>query len=717
MQPLNIFLPLLLFSTLFCGVALSQRTDDHPCTLTYFDSLGNEVIVDCPIEFPNINCFQPGLYRKVAVKFTNGTAYYLKFNFDSGTIGLRNENSQETEYYQVENGELIVPPIAFGQSYSIVVTNNCEDSYNVALLESIEDINNNRDRNISASSNALFELVAYFKRDVEERSIKQYLNEVRLQYDVHPYEVLSYYQQHMGYGKPYSYANVEMINLSIPEDYHNEATEGLDCNCNALTLANGNNPVNAAHEEQGGDRKNTWVGLYNRIPKDFGDDAEGLLLTVDKGAGLARYVHTTGSKHNPCDLTEHYDSGDHDEENGGNWSQIRLVYTCNNQRGRLDEECSCYKEVNFYYQYDAILDVCTDINKNGGFCWRRKGAYARAANRVVVTEEREQINSYSPTNHINIIDEATWVEELRCDLSPNTDFDDLLDDLLGNLFEDVTLGDIIQVFTGDENVGDIFGGIPIDEIVTGVLDLFREPNVSVENCSDGDGCESSDHVGIDDVYPTWIDDNEIVDFKVLSLPEVSAGGRRSWFSSAKIETNVMMFARIAPGIGQEQAPDASDIGCCSPWAAIFNGSASGARPNNSGQVWARMGGWLAEFPVFEDCLYRWNGPHSKGDFGGCSTMKDVHENCDLPLKFVNGSRGQLNNDLSEMSEVEEIQIYNAMGQLVYERKWTNDRIFKKDLLHIIQNDLRGEITPSAVYFIKLKSEGRFFTEKIISIKP
>ena len=710
-------MPLFIFTACSYGLAFSQISDENPCKLTLFDSLGNEVIIDCPIEFSDLNCFQPGIYNKVAVKFNSGTAYYLRFNFDSGSVGLRNETSQETEYYQVENGEIIVPPIAFGQSYSIMVTNNCEESYDIGLLESSEQINSNRDRNITASSNELFELVAYFKRDAEGRSIKQYLNEVRSQYDVHPYELLNYYQQHMGYGKPYLYSNVQMNNFSIPEDYQNDDIKNLNCNCNALTLSSKNNPENAVQEEQGGDRKNTWIGIDNRDYKDFGDDADGVLLTRDKGAGLARYVHTKGHNHNPCDLTEHFDSGDIEEDNGGNWSQIRMVYTCNNQSGRLDEDCSCYKVVNFYYQYDAILDVCTNINKKGGRCWRRKGAYARAANRVVVTEEREQINQSSPTNFINVIDEATWVQELRCDLSPNTDFDDLLDDLLGNLFQDVTLGDIIQVFNGDANVGDVFGGVPVDEIVIGVLDLFREPIVSVENCQDGDGCESSDNVGIDDVHTTWIDDNEILDFKVSSLPEVKAGGKRSWFSSAKIETNVMMFARIAPGIGQEESPTDSDIGCCSPWIALFNGSAGGARPNHSGQVWGRMGGWLAEFPVFEDCLYRWNGPHSKGDFGGCSTMRDVHEDCDLPTIFVNGSREFLENNYSEVAEIQELYMYNAMGQLVYDRKWTNEKISKKDLLRFVQNDVKRKIVPSAVYFLKIKSGDQWTTEKIISIKP
>lgn len=395
----------------------------------------------------------------------------------------------------------------------------------------------------------------------------------------------------------------------------------------------------------------------------------------------------------------------------GSQSKIAITYTCGNRRGRVDEDCECTKAIQFQYQFDAEMNVSIRTDQPGGACTTRKKATAEASLMVLVEEHIISAASNSATE-INVVDNGRWGIRSFCNYEIDDQWLDNLSEMINGVLGGVTVGDFIQVFEGDQNLGDVFGGVNVGDAVTSLIELFTTPILDEEKCP-GDIVNSSGPLGISGIWTGLLLDGETREYIIRVGAYNKTHGSVSFQAISETQTNYAMVVQTAPGIGIDEEPTEKNDGCCSAWTATFNGGASGDEPMDAGELWGLMGNWLTiPFP-FNGCTYQgmtqlW----SRGDAGSCESFEYVSEECDLDIIHILGRNGNSSTNNTQTSRlIMNPILFNANGQ--HFNIEISDEVNQVRLLHdAVRNTLSRKNLSSGIYFIQYKRGSTLETEKI-----
>jgi hypothetical protein len=689
-----------------------------------FDSLGYEVdslgmletynALRLELEGQSQICYPLGISKIVPVLHQDAFSLYVQLTAQpSAPIFLELAGDYSEAVPVQEHGAIVLRNLPLNQHYMLTGNNSCGELAPFFSFYTDSQLYAGKEGVTEVFSEEMFSLASAFAAQDELTALPlhEFLNAAE-EWGVHPFEKLNFYQQFAMWGEPY---DATPQNDELPGTYHKPLERREDCECAFVKLSPSASPAAGTIEFLGQEffqpvgEESNFSGVSN---------VNKFHWWQVKGAAKNILSYTSGWKAD-CDQ-EHSLSANHAGEaepdidetedvellrSPVNYGRIAVSLLCNDGN-QLPKECDCSKKILFDYEYRNALTARAERGSTNFLgCNRKRQAAAHVEDFVMVTfEKRQSGENPGSNNETRIMDFNRWVFGAECGTQVNPEWDEAFAAFVEAVFGEVTLGDVVNVISGNGSFGDIVNtGTEIPELVSAIATWVRTQRFADVPCQ-----TATRFGGVDHKYEFTLFPNDEIWFNIRSSGVVRSQGQRSWQAEARIRSRFAMTVQTFPG-----STDEPNLACCSDWGAAYAGATlmpGGPAEQTSLQATLAefMNGTLQSYP---DCTITGAyGPVSRGERGVCSTP--ARADCRVPvLEGRSGGSGTLDWNAPVPVLIREASLFDIQGRLL-------DRFNGRDFANFaaLESFLReravGRGYPAGIYFVRYHNGKSAETRKL-----
>ncbi|MCW5924534.1 MAG: T9SS type A sorting domain-containing protein [Saprospiraceae bacterium] len=204
--------------------------------------------------------------------------------------------------------------------------------------------------------------------------------------------------------------------------------------------------------------------------------------------------------------------------------QLRYNLLCNDY-AELPADCGCRKPVTLYYEYDTELEVHAERHTEG---WFQKNAVAAGEDIAVV------MLHYEGSNNTKVLRANRLAVSAECNLTMNTDF----------WVNAVDVARDIAFFFVPDTTGLQYTNL-LNNLANSIQTLIQTPFYSDQACPAGELRQATLAKGDTLIY---IEPNKPVNLYAFSFTNLMAGGKRSFFSWSRVNSDFHLTGYVPGGL-------------------------------------------------------------------------------------------------------------------------------------------------------------------------
>jgi len=636
-------------------------------------------------------CRNPVVQNFALIRYQNYSKVYLEMGgHPVQSIGYKelDANSGFTTA-MLQSGKAVLTNLIPGQFYTLQTANSCG-----VPVSFVFETDTNLQELIQVSGPFFEAITAYTRMDVP-MSFTNYLATLT---DISPYEKTAFIQQYFYRGKPFSNDIGDFVPPVPP------LPDGPDtCFCNAIYTSQLALP-GMMDLISGTIRDESQSGSSND-PKNMNGDPRARVWYWLNNRGAAKYHQLFTNAYKAKKGVDYVramtwqDSTKKDEYiTSYQQSKLKINLLCMDG-DEVPKECACEKTVEYWYRYDTRVSTESAIGNGGSGASVNSVSQVEDMGILSYFEEFDVEASYDPLGFV-VARNAS-----KCDRTPNSTFWTKAIDIYAAYLDVAT-----QIYKSTQ------GGATVDtaqvrklgnsvvKYLKTIESLINADYFDPTNCDDdADVFSSKEGSKIKKIRP-----NMPAVLAINSFDKLSAGGRRSWYSTARVLSNFYIAANI-----RHNAYDGTPVHCCSPKVGLWVlGSCDGA-PLSTGQLkilvaeHLRLAGYLNLPP---DPLAP-GGVTVPREFGYLR-QEGSKEVCNrLPINNSGGSGfggGTEERSLSIQKDFQRLSIWDASGKMI--ANFTADDTQSADVNALVRERLQS--VSAGMYFVRLEANGQTSTQKI-----
>ncbi len=649
--------------------------DSFPVPPGWFDTYGD-------------TCFNPSMDNFAVIHYQNYSKAYMEIHSITGTpistIGFKELGSANLDFQPrtiQPDGGILLNNLLPGRLYAVQTYNTCGQPVVFAFEVNRDD----DDPEMIEVPEVLFEAISEYTRMDVPQKFPDYLAS---RTDINPYVKTAFIQQYFFRGRPFDSDFGDLVPTVPPIDSPDS------CYCTALKTALVVQPANInfaagtmTDEEQEG-------GGYDKRKRIAGYDNTNYWYWLNnRGAAKWHQLNTEGKKAAKSKDLAH------------NMSWIRqdsASYIASYQQAKIKtnlfcmdgdmvpKECECRKKIIYWYRYDTRVHTEAHL-RNGG---------SSSVNAVAQAEDMAIISSFEESNveqSYRMLKFLMARKASACDRAAVPSFWTKMIDLYSAHLD---IGLSILGFKKDK-----IDTVQVRKLANSVIkylnkvkDVVDPPEPPASSCT-LDADVFSDVEGSD---TTYIRPNVVQVLAINSFDKLYSGGRRSWYSNARINSNFFIAAEVLPS---HEGPRH----CCTRGMATWVvGSCAGPLSTEALKREVTTFFYLKDFSGFVPDNGSPNGITMPAEFG-VLTRKVANEYCN---RFDSGLGSGLNGDVItdrsiNYSGYSNLSIWDVSGRLIAN---FNESVPFNEMDALIRAKLT-DLVPG-VYFVRTEANGIATTRKI-----
>jgi hypothetical protein len=489
------------------------------------------------------NCTYPQVTSKTVV-FYNDQSIVCRVQVNSDGLKLdrislvqKGFEKQILQEVRITEGSSFIPNLKANQLYELRSTNSCGQPVVLADI-STYPFRSGSDQ-IYLSNNLYRHISAFTNQKGEGVSLIDYVKNLR---DVDDLEKSEFLQKYLLKGSPLPVSSIGKVPYEeIRRVIEEQGKGGGPCLCEFVL----NQGAFAIPDGIAG----------NQSIDPMSDNNFGSLGNASKwwfhsnSSGPAKYhqLFTDGWKeksNSPKRWTVEMASTSSSSNKSPFYAKLSYTFLCVNYPSSTPEECGCEKKIRVSAGYTSEVEAKATVKNGGG---GQKESYARSQDYAALLITKDNINSL---NDIQVLDAGVNVATANCSGGVATS-------AILNQASSV-IGGVVQVIKAVKTgqIDDIGAGIQtLTTSVAGVFSLFETP---VGTCEGKTGKNSLIQGGT----VLTLKPNEPVSIVLLSGATMESGGRRSWDSRARVNSNFYL-AGVLLGSNSSTGEDY----CCTDYAS------------------------------------------------------------------------------------------------------------------------------------------------------
>lgn len=507
---------LFLFVFLFTFVGITSAQQE------FEDDDSTDVYIDHPLDprlvaILNDTCRTPFVHHISVATYSAGyaKAWVEVRDLEPGQSFRYRKAGQSTVYYfspTAVEGTALIANLNTQSVYEVLVTNNCGED---VVIGYIDTQTGSKDM-IDVSTRLYDAIVRYQTTPGQSMPFSQYLS---IRTDIPFYERLTFFQQYYLDGAPLPVDNETELPLSLRPPLPMDG-------CQCKMIFNTVQAVNPGTLNADGTITPQIRDSDGKVK--VGNKAYYWWVRQSKGAAKWHCVWMEATKAGPTDRSWRMTMPDslHISPMRG---QLRYNLLCNDY-AELPADCGCRKPVSLYYEYDTELEVHAERHTEG---WFEKNAVAAGQDIAVVALH------YEGSNDMKVLRTNGLSVSAECNLDMNSEF----------WVNSVDVArDIALLFIPDSNSLDYTA--LLNNLANSLQTLIQTPFYSDQACPAGELRQATLAMGDTLIY---LEPNKPVNLYAFSFTNLMAGGKRSFFSWSRVNSDFHLTGYVPGGLlGGEQ---------------------------------------------------------------------------------------------------------------------------------------------------------------------
>lgn len=490
-------------------------------------------------------CYSPVLTVNVTVAYQGYAKAYLEIEGMKAGVAITLKNTAEGSLLSLtsdNNGAVTISNLPLEKTYEVGVLNHCGKLVTIGYV----DTKTGKKDAIDVSTR-LYEALTDFQHQQAEIPLTQYLAELQ---GVAFYEKVAFLQQYYYNGQPLSVDS----DSELPPPGH---PEGDSCNCrfvfNTVQTA-----VPVKLMSNGTIQPEVITSEKRPLCTDY-----SAYWWVRQSAGAAKWHHlwTEGSKAGSSICTWRMSMLDSTDASPF-YGQLRYNLLCTNY-AEIPKACGCEKPLYLYYKYDSDVEAFAQRHPEG---IGEKKAYAAAEDIGMA------LLHWDGSSNVKVLRTKGAKAQANCEQSVNPAFWTQILKIAGataGFFLDSTNSQYSSLVT---------------KLINQITPIFSIPYYDVKECT---SARATGTLFRGDTL-IYLKPNQPVDLFLYSLTNLEAGGKRSWFSNARANSDFYLVGYVPGGLLAEHNPT-----CCTRKIAnwVFASDGPTSLDNLKNQVGAILGAW------------------------------------------------------------------------------------------------------------------------------
>lgn len=620
-----------------------------------------------------LNCGLPDIETHFVIHYANETVFFIQFNEPPSNATLYTEDGSvnipinEEASLSGPGHCYLIRDIQDNQVFQLEMENSCNEIVDVISISTTK-LPLNQGFEVS---DALYKTIVNYQLISQDEVQVQFCEYLYARNDIHFFEKVYFVQNHYFKGKDVGDFSSTILPI-CPITGNNE------CRCSFVL-----NNSSTLSPSRGISQYNTQDGSINpvvaagaSVKSNIGSNSDATTWSIASNVGAAKYhqLWTQGTCAGGINNTV---SSGNETQDSPQFSSLTYNYFCDGGTSELPEECLCEKEIIFDYRYESEALADADRRSN---CVGGKSAVA-AAEDVVLVGYTIGFEEFEPVNAMSVRSES------ECDRSVNTEFWQNASDVIFDAAEIV-----VPILLSDATAAaTLIQGLDLDDLSMSVNTLIGTPYYEVNECD-----EASSPNSVWGTETLSLEANKPISFFIFSSSRLMSGGRRSWFSTARILSNFNLTAYVPSDIYAEEI-------CCTEKQTRWLWATYPGAPNPSPN--ANIGTFLGNFAP-------WNLPTAPNGAVYVSDQfgTDTYDNDICPNQtgdgLVEGKSDVDYRSIVSPIRASEYLLYDISGRLI--TKATEKYGSRESLIQ----HLKKYIEVDGVYILKIADGQQITTEKI-----